>query len=136
MLISSLVPLSSSDAFVAATALADSSPRFHGRTGGAGEPRWTGGDEMRTGQWAVARRRGGGGATVLLPLRVMVAVLLLRAYYRVCGVCTLGVEEEREGEGYATTAHSRVPCSSSLGSTGSARTTAYSQCRRSNFESW
>ena len=126
MLISSLVPLSSSDAFVVAAALADSSPCFHGHTGGAGEPRWTGGNEMRTGQWTVARRRGGGGATVLLPLQVMVAVLLLHAYYLVCGVCTLGLEEEREGVGYATTAHSRVPCSLSLGSTGSARTTAAS----------
>jgi lysophosphatidylcholine acyltransferase/lyso-PAF acetyltransferase len=46
-------------------------------------------------------------AAVLLPLRVVAAVLLLVAYYLVCRVCTLGVEEERErdgggeGEGYA-----------------------------------
>ena len=43
-------------------------------------------------------------AAVLLPLRVVAAVLVLLAYYLVCRVCTLGVEEEREGgqgEGYA-----------------------------------
>ncbi|XP_047094373.1 lysophospholipid acyltransferase LPEAT1-like [Lolium rigidum] len=45
-------------------------------------------------------------AALLLPLRVVAAVLLLVAYYLVCRVCTLGVEEERQGaegpgDGYA-----------------------------------
>ncbi|XP_037468201.1 lysophospholipid acyltransferase LPEAT1-like [Triticum dicoccoides] len=43
-------------------------------------------------------------AAVLLPLRVVAGVLVLVAYYLVCRVCTLWVEEERaggEGEGYA-----------------------------------
>ncbi|XP_047095360.1 lysophospholipid acyltransferase LPEAT1-like [Lolium rigidum] len=38
-------------------------------------------------------------AALLLPLRVVAALLLLVAYYLVCRVCTLGVEEDREGEG-------------------------------------
>ncbi|KAM3403548.1 hypothetical protein ACQJBY_006971 [Aegilops geniculata] len=43
-------------------------------------------------------------AALLLPLRVVAGVLVLVAYYLVCRVCTLWVEEERaggEGEGYA-----------------------------------
>lgn len=45
-------------------------------------------------------------AAVLLPLRVVAGILVLVAYYLVCRVCTLRVEEEREGgegegEGYA-----------------------------------
>ncbi|KAG0517721.1 hypothetical protein BDA96_09G113500 [Sorghum bicolor] len=43
-------------------------------------------------------------AVVLVPLRVMAGVLVLVVYYLVCRVCTLRVEEEREGgegDGYA-----------------------------------
>ncbi|XP_066366970.1 lysophospholipid acyltransferase LPEAT1-like [Miscanthus floridulus] len=43
-------------------------------------------------------------AVVLVPLRVVAGVLVLVVYYLVCRVCTLRVEEEREGgegEGYA-----------------------------------
>ncbi|KAL6619409.1 hypothetical protein ACP70R_034548 [Stipagrostis hirtigluma subsp. patula] len=43
-------------------------------------------------------------AVVLVPLRVVAGVLVLVAYYLVCRVCTLRVEEERgggEGDGYA-----------------------------------
>ncbi|TVU18957.1 hypothetical protein EJB05_35080 [Eragrostis curvula] len=44
-------------------------------------------------------------AAVLVPLRVVAGVLVLAAYYLVCRVCTLRVEEERdgggEGDGYA-----------------------------------
>ncbi|KAF0925833.1 hypothetical protein E2562_018475 [Oryza meyeriana var. granulata] len=48
------------------------------------------------------------GAAVLFPLRLVAGLLVLVAYYLVCRVCTLRVEEEREGgagegegEGYA-----------------------------------
>ncbi|XP_015693110.2 lysophospholipid acyltransferase LPEAT1-like isoform X2 [Oryza brachyantha] len=44
------------------------------------------------------------GAAVLFPLRLAAGVLVLVAYYLVCRVCTLRVEEDREdgeGEGYA-----------------------------------
>jgi hypothetical protein len=44
-------------------------------------------------------------AVVLVPLRLVAGVLVLLAYYLVCRVCTLRVEEEREvggeGDGYA-----------------------------------
>jgi lysophosphatidylcholine acyltransferase/lyso-PAF acetyltransferase len=43
-------------------------------------------------------------AVVLVPLRVVAGVLVLVVYYLVCRVCTLRVEEEREGgegDGYA-----------------------------------
>jgi lysophosphatidylcholine acyltransferase/lyso-PAF acetyltransferase len=87
-------------------------------------------------------------AVVLLPLWVVAAVLLLVAYYLVCRVCTLWVEEERERDGAArgratrasragggtrscgAAARSRAPCSSSSGSTGSAWTTAASPMPR------
>uniref|UniRef100_A0A0E0DQF3 Phospholipid/glycerol acyltransferase domain-containing protein n=1 Tax=Oryza meridionalis TaxID=40149 RepID=A0A0E0DQF3_9ORYZ len=39
------------------------------------------------------------GAAVLFPLRLAVGVLVLVAYYLVCRVCTLRVEEEEEREG-------------------------------------
>ncbi|GJM88351.1 hypothetical protein PR202_ga04405 [Eleusine coracana subsp. coracana] len=38
-------------------------------------------------------------AVVLIPLRLVAGVLVLVAYYLVCRVCTLRVEEEREGGG-------------------------------------
>uniref|UniRef100_A0ACD5TA39 Uncharacterized protein n=1 Tax=Avena sativa TaxID=4498 RepID=A0ACD5TA39_AVESA len=53
---------------------------------------------------AVETARLAVAAAVLLPLRVVAGVLVLVAYYLVCRVCTLWVEEERdggEGEGYA-----------------------------------
>ncbi|KAM0864550.1 hypothetical protein ACQ4PT_043839 [Festuca glaucescens] len=53
---------------------------------------------------AVETARLAVAAVLLLPLRVLAAVLVLLAYYVVCRVCTLGVEEEREGgegDGYA-----------------------------------
>jgi lysophosphatidylcholine acyltransferase / lyso-PAF acetyltransferase len=43
-------------------------------------------------------------AVVLVPLRVVAGVLVLVVYYLVCRVCTLRVEEDREGgegDGYA-----------------------------------
>jgi lysophosphatidylcholine acyltransferase/lyso-PAF acetyltransferase len=43
-------------------------------------------------------------AVVLIPLRVVAGMLVLVVYYLVCRVCTLRVEEEREGgegDGYA-----------------------------------
>lgn len=53
---------------------------------------------------AVEAARLAVAAAVLLPLRFVAGLLVLLAYYLVCRVCTLWVEEERdggEGEGYA-----------------------------------